>query len=177
MTDRDQKYVEFKCEYSNLALIESQIEESHIFRSGITSDDKINIDIANNFDKSQYQVELISQFLISADNKSFELSFLGFYYNGDTIQNTIKSNNSALESIYNNKHLIQQLPNSAKQAFNYYFKKYILSNINTDIFQIAQVINGEYNNKSIPEADQPIGIYKVSEISFNDQTRKNNAYS
>jgi hypothetical protein len=45
-----------------------------------------------------------------------------------------------------------------------------LSNINTDIFQIAQVIDGEYNNKSIPKADQPIGIYKVSKISFNDQT-------
>lgn len=160
-TDRGQTFVEFRGKYSNASFVELMVKPNFIDDSDITFKK-----ISDTLDKYGFKVDFAVQFLINADSKGFKVAFIGYDYNGDTIPVGV---DGAFGSLLKNDHFKHYLPISAVKAFNYFFHKYILEQVDGSQLKFACPISLYGSKVSIPREKHPIAIMKINQITFNDK--------
>lgn len=152
-TDRGQKYVEFRGKYSNLSLVLSRIKPH--FSS---TPDSVFKEIARSLDSNGFTVELVAQFMIAADGKSYQTAFLGFDYKGETPRVSSATIERGFHQIHQNSRFTETLPNEAIRDFDYYYKKYVLGRADKKQFAFSAQTT-------------PIAIYKITDINFDDKSK------
>ena len=163
-TDRGQKYVEFRGKYSNLSLVLSRIKP-HFWG---TPDSGFK-EIARSLDSAGFTVELVAQFMIAADGKSYQTAFLGFDYRGETPRVSSATMERGFRQIHQNEHFTETLPNAGIKSFDYYFKKYILSRADKKALQVVGVLPSN-RDISVTWEKMPIVIYQIDGFKFDDRT-------
>lgn len=165
-TERGQKYVEFRGEYSNLALVQSRIKSQ--FRN---VPDSVVKEIAQAFDSAGFKIELVAQFMIAADGKSYQSTFLGFDYKGDTPRVAPATIDRGFRQIYQNQPFTETLPSAGIKGFDYHFKKYILSKADKKTLQIVGVLPSN-RQMAISWEKMPIVIYQIDGFKFDDRAER-----
>lgn len=162
-TDRGQKYVEFRGNYSNLSLVQTRVKLH--FRD---TPDSVLQEIARSLDSSGFKVELVAQFMLAADGKSYQTTFLGFDYKGETPRVSSTTIERGFRQIHQNAHFTETLPNAGIKGFDYHFKKYILGRADKKELQVVGVLPSS-GGVSIPWEKMPIVIYQIDGFKFDDR--------
>lgn len=166
-TDRGQNYVEFRAKYSTLSLVLSRIKPH--FRD---APDSVFQDIAKLLDASGFRVELVAQFMLAADGQTYQTTFLGFDYKGETSRVSSATIERGFRQIHQNTHFTETLPNAAIRSFDYYFKKYVLNKTDKDSLRAVAILPYSSRDISLPVEKRPIVIYQADGIKTDDQAEK-----
>jgi hypothetical protein len=154
-TDRGQKYVEFRGEYAIDELVKYDIGSDQNLANYVSS----FVDYLSEYD---FKVNLIAQFTISADDKSFSPSFLGLEYKGINTETGSLFTELLYKSIKSNAPC--DLPNEASMSYKYLFHKFIITS-NKNI--IRSIFAWRINNND----DEHIYVFNVDKMNYDDKKR------
>lgn len=128
-------------------------------------------EIARSLDSAGFKVELVAQFMLAADGKSYQTTFLGFDYKGETPRVSSTTIERGFRQIHQNAHFTESLPNAGIKRFDYHFKKYILERAVKKELQVVGVLSSS-GEMSIPWEKMPIVIYQIDGFKFDDRAER-----
>jgi len=152
-TDRGQKFVEFRGKYDILAMM---YEDGRLW--GRLDDSYDNYQEAADYcEDSGLSLDLIAQFMINTDGKSFYLGYLDYEFEGKSQETTGISMERGLSNIVNNDYFKGNIPSAAHVTFIYLWHKFILTT-NEDI--LLDLVTADTNDN--------LYFLEIEDVTFND---------